>query len=110
MALMTSNASILLLAYCVAGLSLCTIDNGIGGRREKLFGSASNWVRQEYNPSENQVNPIVSRSAQFRRRYSGTQVETFSLDDAKEMHEKRRRTMMALMVMALLEGPNGKGD
>lgn len=75
--------------------------------RGSFFGSASNWVRQEYNSS---ANPIVSRSAQFRHGHSAIEVETFSLADAKEMHEKRRRTMMALMVIGLLERPNGKGD
>jgi hypothetical protein len=118
MALAGTNASApLLLAYCVTGLALWTIDAGIGGRRaEKVFSSGQGVVvaeeRRRMGKLENYIKPLLGRSGQatFLPSPGTAGVEAPSSSEALAKSEQRRRTVMALMVMALLEGPNVKSD
>jgi hypothetical protein len=122
MALAGTNAPVpLLLAYCVTGLALWTIDAGIVGlRTEAVFSNGQGAVvteeRRRLAKLENYAKPLLGRSGQAAFLLSpGTAgVEAPSSSDAlaktEEMREQHRRTVMALMVMALLEGPNVKSD
>ena len=122
MALAGTNASVpLLLAYCITGLALWTIDTGIGQRStRKVFGSGPSGVvsheRTRTAKLENYVKPLLGRSgqAQLQSWPRATGAEPVSVNDpfakTEAMNQQRRRTMMTLMVMALLEGPNVKSE
>jgi len=107
----SSGSAALLLAYCVTGLSLWTINNGMAGR-----GTSDRVVHARTLALENYVKPIVSRPAraQIKPWQPATDLNTSSSDDAhgkrEELRELRRRAVVAFMVITLLEGSSIKGE
>ena len=104
----SSGSAALLLAYCVTGLSLWTINNGMAGRGApaRVVGAAAHARTSDL---ANKATPIVSRPlpAQIQPWQSATDVGTSSdaaLGKREELRELRRRAVMAFTVITLLKG------
>ena len=100
---MSSGSAAMLLAYCVTGLSLLTIDNGMAGRgaSTKIVTAAAHARRPVF---DGYVKPAVSGP-------SGKQLQTRQLEapanetpgKREELRELRRRAVRAFMVITLLK-------
>ena len=103
----SSGSAALLLAYCVTGLSLLTINNGMAGRGTlgRVVGTTA-----QVPVSKNHLMPIPSLPvrAQIQPWQSASELEIPSSDDSlgkrEELRELRRRAARAFMVMTVLKG------
>jgi hypothetical protein len=106
---MSSGSAALLLAYCVTGLSVWTIDNGIAGRTvAKRIGSAAADARVPVFDEYLKAAMSDRSGEQIHSQHS----EASSTDDAtgkrEELRELRRRAVRAFMVVTLLENSKTK--
>lgn len=119
MALATSNeAAALLLAYCVAGLSLWTIEDGLVARKPAGSFSARSDIRNELPVplSKNYFNEAIFRPVQapLERWQRAIERNIIPVDNAsgegKETGELRRRAVTALILISLLESSSLKRE
>jgi hypothetical protein len=107
MALAMSSGPALLLAYCVTGLALWTIDSGVAGRSKstKLVAASAHARIRVF---DDYVKPIVR--GPVREQTQPWPSEASTADNApgkrEELRELRRRAMRAFMVITLLKGSN----
>jgi hypothetical protein len=105
----SSGSAALLLAYCVTGLSLLTINNGMAGRGT-LGRVVGTTAHAQVTVSMNDLTPIPSLPVRARTEpwQSASALETPSSDDPlgkrEELRELRRRAARAFMVMSVLKG------
>lgn len=95
----TKETATLLLAYCVTGVSLWTINNRM---------TESSGVVHAPMPFEDFVKPIVSLPVRVQMQsWQATDIETSSSDDAlgkgEELRQMRRRAAMAAVLITALK-------
>ena len=109
----SSGSAALLLVYCVTGLSLWTINNGMAGRGTlgRVVGTTGHV---QVPVLKNDLTPIPSLPvrAQIEPWQSASELETPSSDDPlgkrEELRELRRRAARAFMVMTVLKESSTK--
>jgi hypothetical protein len=110
----SSGSAALLLAYCVTGLSLWTINNGMAGRgtSSRVVATA---VHAQLPVSKNDLTiASLPVRAQIEPWQSARELETPSSDNPpgkrEDLRELRRRAARAFMVVTLLKGSSTKPE